>query len=374
MSAVPRPLFAAAAAALIAAASAAFADTPAPDPAQSVACPPFKRLPAPRPGFYPERVRELWLDVSFISDWNLETRQSFPAFGFGFEYLFVFDKDARVRLGPRLGLQIGRWGDNKHASFSLDPGLRFRGSFYMDPIVDVYAIAKTDVLVALGIGQSVQQALRPGLGIGVRLGRAVQIEGTFDVALALGSGFIRDSGTTAWAPGLWLSGGFDLCTLGSFCNAPEPQQVAEDDTGKLYDDAHAVCAGTKDAALHGDLCAAVDAAMDGDRYPPGPEQDSTEAFLAGVQRELDKKGRERLALRIADMAAHHHAMEACRRKNQRDARLAAQKSQRLAVHYNYAPFPVLLRRALGCDGAHLHAGGGDPACPEIVDRPRAAAP
>jgi hypothetical protein len=355
--------------ALSAAVSSARAEDPPPLPES---CPPFKRLPAPKPGFWPERERELWVDMSFISDWNLDTGKSYPAFGLGFEHVFVVDRDARLRIGPRVGFQLGRWGDDNHAAFSVDPGIRFRWSFYMDPIVDVYLLAKTDLLLA--IRKEPQGGLRPGAGFGLRIGRAVQLEGTFDVALAIGDGFVRQMGTTVWAPGLWLSGGFDFCVLGSFCNKPEPQQTTKDDTSLLYDDANRICRETKEASDRSALCAAVNGALDGDRYPPEPDEDSTAAFLGGLQKELARTGKEALAKRVADMLAHHREMERCRRKNLRDARFAAQKKQALAVHYNYSPFPVLLRRALGCDTVHRPAPHDDPVCPNVFERPATSAP
>jgi hypothetical protein len=57
-------------------------------------------------------------------------------------------------------------------------------------------------------------------------------------------------------------------------------------------------------------------------------------------------------------------MEACRRRNAEQSRLAAQDERTLATHYSYSPFPVLLRRALGCSEA---AAPGKPhACPKVV--------
>ena len=87
----------------------------------------------------------------------------------------------------------------------------------------------------------------------------------------------------------------------------------------FYESAAQACetAGSEQGAL----CAAVDEAMDADRFPPGDDEDSTRAFLVAVRDKL--KGP--LSVVFTRMIDKHDALEHELSSERRRAREAAQR-------------------------------------------------
>jgi len=326
-------------AALFVAARAGAADAPLP------VCDTHAEDAAPDSGnpVFPARTHEVWLDVGYFGDWNPHHH---PVFAPGLELVPLVTADQRWRLGMRLGGALGSWGDDRHGWLSLDLGLRARASFVMEDFFDVYAVAKGDGLMTLPRGPYF--GARPGAGLGVRVARAVEVEATFDAALAIGATYTDSD--PRFAPGFGVSVGFDMC-FPDGCARTVPPVVHKDFTCSIYERAVAVCSAS--AEERAELCDAVATAMDGTVSTPRQREDATAAFLRAVAEGVRTPA---LAARLEAMRAAHREMSR-RRDAEDDAERAAARGGRTTVeHCAYAPYAAELRDAFGC------APEGTPAC------------
>lgn len=341
---MPRAVIAALALLVLPAAAAA-------DPPAAPRCAPTDLLPEAVPANPFPRTRALIVDSGLLLDGNAGAH---AAWAVGLEYDFVLDRAQRFKLGPRFGALFGSGGDVAHGPVSLDPGLRFRGSFYVAPVFDAYVVGK--VSVPLALGPTVLPGLRVGAGLGLRLAEAVHLELTADAGFAIEHDYAQGGQTSTAFPGFGASIGFDTCIVGSWCAPRVTPQVTEDETPLLYADALAVCQSTRGSPLRAQLCAAVDGAIDASDHAPGTDDDAALAFLEGARRKIADGG---LKARFAALVEHHRALARCRTENQTAARVAAQRERTLKVAVRYAPYPIVLRRILGCAVEVPRAAGAE---------------
>jgi hypothetical protein len=139
------------------------------------------------------------LDSNARTDAPADVRAGRTSFTAGVDLGFPF---AHQRLRPSLfgGVQVGYWGDDAHGPVSAYVGTRFRASFYMDDIFDLYALLRADVPIS-----PAGAALRPGAGIGLRVGRVVSLEGSYDTLFALGTTFANTQYTSFVPVGFTVS-------------------------------------------------------------------------------------------------------------------------------------------------------------------------
>jgi hypothetical protein len=293
--------------------------------------------PTPFPAYGP-RVLELWIKAGELGDWAPPGTMR-PAGYLGLEVARPFDAEQRFRLSLGADVVLGHWGDDAHSLLGLQASLAFRWSFAMDDIFDSYLLARpADFLFTWSPSGSIY---RPGIGLGVRVARAVQLEATADALVALDGPFADRQRA---APGLDITLGFDLCLVVG-CNQPSPPQATQKSlTCNLYNEAQSVCGRVPDRAA---LCAAVFAAMDANR-PLGPEgaaiHDPIDAFLLATQELVADSAKSRIAdLRQMNTRLLQELGEA-----QEKERRAAQGNTWLSDHCAYAPTAIELRDAFGC--------------------------
>ena len=315
-------------------------DDPKLDPADTIA--PSKA------GLYPLRALELWVDAGSYSDLNGVYHRSAGA---GLE-LAIPSADQRYRVGFRAAATYGEWGDDDHDEFAFVPGMRARVSPLMYDLTDYYLLLKGDAVIG-DVERDADPAIRLGFGGGVRFIRSFQIEGTVDWLVSPKGSFVQDGERSSGTVAFGMSAGFDLCSLGG-CRKKVERSETKDHTCCLYQEALAVC--TQAQAAKKAFCDAVEAALDSEKYPPEPDRDSTHAFLDGVAQELPRGGLKDAVGRVLDA---HDELARQLEKNRHDARVAARSGLKLKRRMLYTPYPVELRRALGC---------GEPrACPSVED-------
>jgi hypothetical protein len=289
---------------------------------------------------YSPRRFELWAGVGELGDWLLAGTMS-PALTLGAEFVLPLDLAQRSRLGLKVDAVIGHWAGNDGSLFGLEGSLAYRYSVGMDDFFDWYLLGRpVDVLFALGNSQA---AYRPGLGAGLRVVRAVELEGTLDAVVGLGR---SGAGGDRAGPGLTLSLAVDTCLAGSFCSRPAPPKpVQRDLTCNLYEHAESLCTGTPDRHA---LCDAVATAMDASRPltdDGAREGDPIDAFLAAVEAPLP----EPLKTAIHRLRQDHDALLQTLSRSQDAERRAAQGGGWLVDHCSYEPTANELRDAFGCD-------------------------
>jgi hypothetical protein len=291
----------------------------------------------PYPQYGPRNV-ELWLSAGELGDWASRGSMT-PAFVLGAELGVPFDVVQRVRLAAGASAVFGHWGDDAHSLVGLETRLDLRASYFMDDLLDLYVLARP-IDVMFGWNEA-RAAYRPGVGLGVRVARRVELEGTLDGIVALGSAF---AGGERAGPGMTLSLGFDTCLWG-WCNRSAPQNPAQTSlTCALYDEARSACPSSGGC---GAMCNAVAAAMDASR-PSIAEgaraRDAIDAFLLGVAQQLSGDVKDR----IDHLRATHDALLRKLLAAQTDEREAEQVGTGLVDHCSYAPTAIELRDALGC--------------------------
>lgn len=323
-------------AALLYGAAAAASDLPSAKPDSEEP----EMLPPPDRELYEIKNWEAWLQIASRTDVFDGPHVSV---GLMIDLASVWDEERRVRTGIYFALLGGSWGDGARGHLTPEAGFVHRASFYMDDLFDIHAAWRLGFNVGLledPPEADPQFGLRNAIGLGLRGGRFVMVELTYDRQWIFDDVFAKGDGTNATLQvhGLTLSGGIDLCF--SSC-ADEPEEPKPRDlTDELYEQA---------AELEGrsaDLCPAVWRALDADHYHPRAGEDGIEAFLRGVRDLMaDPKIKQELDALIKLHEKH------CARRNDNAAwsRWAAQQRRQLRRPIHYAPVAVELRRAMGCD-------------------------
>jgi hypothetical protein len=303
---------------------------------------------------YGPRAFELWGKLGELGDWGSPGAMR-PAGYLGAEGAFPFDEQ-RVRLSLGADLVLGHWGDDTHSLIGMQVSAAFRWSPFMDDVFDGYLVVRpADFLFAWDPAST---AYRPGVGVGVRVARSVQLEATGDALVALDGRF---AGGERAAPGLDVTLGFDFC-LPLSCNQPAPAGPGQISLAcNLYDEAQLVCQKVPDRSA---LCAAVFTAMDANR-PLGADgkqaQDPIDAFLLATSELVAEPAKSR----ITHLGQTNETLVERLEDAQRRERKAAQSGAKLVDHCSYAPTAIELRDAFGC----LVDGGAALSCPDAEQCP-----
>jgi hypothetical protein len=329
---------------------------PAPAPATSAVCKDDEVIPQSPTQFplYSPRAFEFWGKVGELGDWGSPGSMR-PAGYLGLEGALPFDEQ-RIRLSLGADFILGHWGDDAHSFLGMQAAAAFRWSPLMDDVFDGYLIVRpADFLFAWN---SATTAYRPGLGVGVRVARTVELEATGDALIALDHAF---AGGERVAPGLDVTLGFDICFPLS-CNQPTPPKLIQVSLAcNLYNEAQRVCSRVPDRAA---LCAAVFTAMDANR-PLGPGEtqpaDPIASFLLSAQGLLPDTAKSTMDSVINE----NQALISRVGEAQTHERGYAQKGARPVDHCSYAPTAIELRDAFGC----LADGGVTPTCPDAGQCP-----
>lgn len=320
-----------------------------PPPRSPAAAPPPGQPPAtiPPPSrlFYPPNWIEWWLQLTTRVDWSYTPQASI---GLTTDLSLVLDPERRGRLGGYVGMQLGDWGDGERGLATPELGLVVRGSFLMDELFDGFVVGRTGFVFGMLEEGPVDHhvAMRASLGAGLRVARFVSLELTYDQAMTLDERFQRGSGTSLYTRGTTLSAGLDLCFVAG-CRDEEVEPEPRDRTAEIYQAA----ADLKVApAQRLQLCAAVAAALDADRYHPVWGEDGIEAFLLGIVKELRLRKQHDLARKVdKQLVQLHQKLRSSRVVSQAWGRHQAREGRRLKHPVRYAPVAVELRDNLGCD-------------------------
>jgi hypothetical protein len=313
--------------------------TPRTGGAESAQCGGAELEPVPSNGFplTPARSRELWTNLGLMGDWSPHASMK-PGASVGFEWVPLVNAKQSVRLGLYAGLTFGHVGDESHAVVGGELGPRLRLSPLINDFFDIYPILKTDLALAIKPWKSV---FRPGLGVGVRVLRAVSLEATFDGLVAIGDPF---AGGSRLAPGMTIALGFDWCAPYEACNRPPPPPPTQRSlTCELYAQASAVC---KRSAQRAALCEAVAIALDANAVATAERFDAIDAFLEGM---LEHAADATLKQELSALQVQHRKLLKKIDDAREAERKAAQHSAWLPVHCSYAPVAAELREAFGCD-------------------------
>ena len=275
------------------------------------------------------------LDVNGRTDAPKDTRVGRSSALLGFDFgLPLWNQ--RIRPSVFGGVQLGYWGDDAHGPVSAYAGARLRASFWMGDLWDFYAVARGDFpMTGAGVG------FRPGLGLGMRVGRAVSLEGTYDMLVPLGGDFQNTQYGSLVPVGMTIALSVDAC-IG--CTRSEKPQLNRDLACRLYDFAKdASTCGVRDA-----ICAAVPKALAACPNPlvAARDDDGTSTFLAALEdavAPLGKPAVQRLRALHAALVRQWEAYEA-------STTSAALEKRKLSERWTYAPVPGELRAYLGCDG------------------------
>jgi hypothetical protein len=319
--------------------------------------------PAATSGFplAPVRERELWVLAGYAGDWN--SGNAVTADGtLGVEWIPWLNRTQSTRLGLYAGIIGGPWGEGGHAPISGEAAMRFRWSFAMDDFFDWYLTLRSGAQVAFG-GPRV--AFHPGAGGGLRVLRAVLIEGVYAPLVAIGDPF--EDGRRA-EHGIAVTLGVDLCVvvkgLGGCTVALPPSPVPKALACDLYSPAQSICAKwSADVSAHSALCRAVASAMDADTTSTTEKYDSIDAFLRGVRDNLPATAGE-MRDAVESLVTTHERLLQELSEARAEERIASQHHATFPAHCSYAPVAVEIRDALGCD-AKGEATGCSPV-PECV--------
>jgi hypothetical protein len=256
--------------------------------------------------------------------------------------------DQRVRPSAFTGIQLGYWGDDKHGPFSFYLGARLRVSFWMGDLWDFYVIARGDFPVTPDVGA----AVRPGLGLGMRLGRAVSLEATYDVLAPLGGKFESTEHPNLVPFGMTIALAVDPCFS---CNRSAKPQLNRNVACRLYNFAK------QDASceVRAAICAAVPKALEScpDPLQAKRDDDGTSTFLAALADGVGTQAKPAVN-RLLEL---HHKLLAQWVDYEKSAAAAGVAGRELSERWSYAPVPSELREYLGCDG-----GPPPPDCEEVT--------
>jgi hypothetical protein len=310
----------------------------------------------------PVRQRELWALAGYAGDWNSGHAATADA-TLGFEWVPWVTRTQATRLGFYGGAIGGAWGEGGHAPIAGEAAMRFRWSFAMDDFFDWYLTLRGGAQVAFG---GPRFALRPAAGAGLRVLRAVLLEGGYAPLVAIGDSFA--DGRRA-ENGIAISLGLDLCVVLKGLDgckiasppSPTPTSLACD----LYLPAQKVCAQwAANALVREALCKAVASAMDADTTSTTEQFDSIDAFLRAIRDNLPAAPSDARGAIASLVTAHEGLLKEL--SNARTAeRMAAQHNATLPAHCSYAPVAVEIRDALGCN-----ANGKPVACAPVPECPQ----
>jgi hypothetical protein len=299
-------------------------------------------LPDPHPTEFPllysPRHDELTLEAGYLGS-------SYPvvsALETTLTYSFA-PFDQRWHFGLRAGLTAGRWGSDERGPVGLGLGARVAQDFArpLSGVLGIFWLAQADVILFAADGDPV---LRPAAGLGVRVARALGLEGTFSPLISLGAPF---SGNSAFNGGFGIALHVDFCAFASFCNETVPSPTTVDLTPQLYSAAQRIAVAY--AAQKPALCSAVELALDASKYPPVDEGDSTGAFLTAVAENVSDPGlKAQLAALVAKHVSLRDQLVNPKTGSRVNARWAAQSNHLLVNDCIYSPFPVEIRAAFGC--------------------------
>jgi hypothetical protein len=297
-------------------------------------------LPAPHetefPLLYEPRHDELTIYARYMGSYAPVLSAVDFGVGYGFAPL-----DQRLHLGLTAGGTAGEWGSDRRGPLALTLGARVAYDLWrkMTGVIDIYAVVESQFLLFSRTGDPV---FRPGAGAGIRVGRMLGVEATFSPLVSLGDSFARGEKFDA---GFGIGVSYDFCNLGSFCNETSRTMTEHDLTPKFYEAAAEIRPTdlTKQAAL----CKAVSLALDAGRYHPHDDIDSTEAFLRGLEANLDD-----LALKTAvhGLRAKHQTSRDDWNAGHDKERSAAADGLQIAEHCVYEPSPMELQSLFGCEG------------------------
>jgi hypothetical protein len=241
------------------------------------------------------------------------------------------------------GGYFGSWGDDEHGDVTLEAGggLRLRA-----PPTDFFAggpLANVTLLYSLD---------------GQQLGGRLDVGATIDVGRVLGldvfatgmlADFAKNEGTdrTRFAVGGGAELTFDVCSVlnGTCEHLPRAPEV-DDRTCNLYTLGNELCGAPGPREPAGNLCDAVARALDTSDNPL-MGRDAVTALLEGAMTHANAEAARVLNALLARHRFWRHWLEDGRRAQ----RIAGMEGSQLAVKRQYAPYPVELAHAIGCDGA-----------------------
>ena len=254
----------------------------------------------------------------------------------------------RVRPSAFTGIQLGYWGDDKHGPFSFYLGARLRVSFWMGDLWDFYVIGKADFPVTPDVGA----AVRPGLGLGMRLVRAVSLEATYDVLSPLGNQFTSTEHPNLVPFGMTIALAVDPCFS---CNRSEKAQFNRNVACRLYNFAKQ----DSSCEVRAAICAAVPKALEAcpDPLQAKRDDDGTSTFLGALADDVPAQAKAAVN-RLLQL--HHELLERWA-AYEKQAAAAGVAGRELSEIWSYAPVPSELRSYLGCDG-----GPPPPDCEEVT--------
>jgi hypothetical protein len=294
------------------------------------------------PLLYSPRHDELTVEVGYLGS-------SFP-FESSVETTLMYSFapfDEQWHFGLRAGVNAGRWGSDDRGPVGLALGARVAADLArpLSGVLAVYAFGQADAIVLAKDGDPV---LRPALGLGVRVVRAIGLEANGNAVFSLGDAFANGDRV---AGGFGLALNVDICAFLSVCEETAPKPTTVDLTTSLYSAAAAIATQSqKNPAAQADLCKAVGVALDATRYPPSDPGDSTGAFIAGVQANVSDAALKAALHGLGELnASLRYQLVDPANGSRIQSRLQAQKGHVLADECVYAPFPVELRAKLGCE-------------------------
>jgi hypothetical protein len=296
------------------------------------------RLPAPNktefPLLYEPRHDELPIYVRYMGS----SGPVLSALDFGLGYGFA-PFDQRLHLGLTAGGTAGEWGSDRRGPIALTLGARVAVDVWrpMTGVIDMYLLLESQFLLLAKTGDPV---LRPGAGLGFRVGRMIGIEATFNPLVSLGDSFAQGD---EFEPGFGIGVSYDFCNVGTFCNETSRTMKEHDLTPEFYRAAGQIR--PADAAKQAALCSAVVVALDAGRYRPRGKIDSTEAFLRGVEENLADPALKNAVHGLRDK---HKQSRSDWSKSHDEERSRAADGLQIAEHCVYEPFPVELRSMFGC--------------------------
>ncbi|HZO12477.1 MAG TPA: hypothetical protein VFB62_04445 [Polyangiaceae bacterium] len=287
-----------------------------------------------------------WLEASggFSSHLNYNFGEVHFRGALALELLFLPPERQELRFGAYTSFGAGLWGDDKHGGFSPEVGGVFKLSAMPGEPFDVYILMGGGYL--WGERDGGHDALHLRAGGGARVMRAVALE---LAGSALFGTFDADGRLVHWVPGGILQANVNLCAFVDGCNYPPPRQRTHDRTCELYDRANIECAQTKNKAR---LCRALDEALDVEANPPTVRGDATSTYLQVTAQLLGTDcgpgPKDPVQASICRLVYGHDELRAWLMEGRGRERSAALRGRALRHLWRYEPYPVALRRALGC--------------------------
>lgn len=245
-----------------------------------------------------------------------------------------------VEAGLMGGAFAGSWGIRETGGITMEAGGNVRFRLLPLDFITPYILVDTTLLWATSKNQL---GGRVDLGLGGEFGRILLVEAAFS---GVGSRYEVDGDTKYVAIGGAGTISFDFCSVAraGACEWDPPKPELDDQTCKLYDRARELCGHEK--ASHTNLCAVVDAALDTFEHPL-MGRDAVTAFFESA---LESANAE--AARVLNpLFTLHRQQESWLGDGRRATREAVIANEQLAVTRRYAPYPVEIAHALGCDGA-----------------------